>query len=337
MKIKITRSDEYIKAQMIATGRNVPEQVEADIDHAMLSDVSRAKIIEWWGRYPDSIYGISICESGEIRTWSNSGGETHLADIEAAEITPQIVDAYIASLAAQAEVQRQKYMAPVLALWPIYERDGAGAFLTPTKIHVLVSDCGVDSLDGYGVSNVIGDPLQIIDQDVFRAVIAERDRRNREILAAATGEYAARMADIARQQAAAEDAEATKQCIWISEHGSSRLQRLIAEDIECVSVYLEERLALERPGWAYDADVRGEAAVPRNSKQAGLDLLDEARKTASDAKLAWWVIAHQHDEDCDPEQGYDCDKKTDWKGYACTAKFLGREIVFGVPAAYALR
>jgi hypothetical protein len=119
---------------------------------------------------------------------------------------------------------------------------------------------------------------------------------------------------------------------WIAEHGSPRLQRLAAEEIECENVYLEERLALERPGWAYDSDVRGEAKDTRNSKQEGLDLLDEARKIAPDAKLVWWVIEHVHNDTCD-ECG--CDKETDWKGYACTTEFLGEDIVFGTPSEYA--
>jgi hypothetical protein len=119
---------------------------------------------------------------------------------------------------------------------------------------------------------------------------------------------------------------------WIAEHGSPRLRRLTAEGIEHESVYMEERLAAERPDWCWALGVYGEAEIVRNARQEGLDLLDRARETDPSAKLVWWVIAddkgrNQYEEDDETDNG--------WKGYACTAKFLDRGIVFGVPEEYA--
>ena len=65
-----------------------------------------------------------------------------------------------------------------------------------------------------------------------------------------------------------------------------------------------------------------------------IDLLDEARKTAGDAKLIWWKIEHEHGEGRCGDYG-DC-PRYDWQGPACMAQFLGRAIVYGVPAEYNL-
>lgn len=153
-------------------------------------------------------------------------------------------------------------------------------------------------------------------------VAAEREARlQRERDAAAAN--AARAAEEAAKEAAKAEA-AAQRIAWIGQHGSARLKRLLFEGIEHDAVYRDERLGAERPGWRYDVQgLPGTASDPRNPPEAALDLLDEARKTAPDARLVYWTV----DEDWD-DYG---DKVVDEKyGYTATAKFLGLNIVYRV-------
>lgn len=178
----------------------------------------------------------------------------------------------------------------------------------------------------YGDKQIIGSPES-------QAWLTELEAKKQAAIRAAEAEAIRRLE--AEEQRKARAAEADRQAevgrnAWIAEHGSTRLKRLLAEGIELENTYLDERIALERPGWAYQYDRRGEANEARNARQTGLDLLDEARKTAPQAKLVWWTVEHEHD-DCGE---YDECPKYDWKGYACTSTFLGIETVFGVPTDY---
>jgi hypothetical protein len=105
---------------------------------------------------------------------------------------------------------------------------------------------------------------------------------------------------------------------------------LVAEDIEYTAVYFEERLAAERPGWAYTSNLYGESHEVRNARQNGLDILDEARTTDPDAKLVWWVVKEDEEDDYGETK-----EVVAWKGYACESTFLGEDIVYGVPTEYA--
>lgn len=114
---------------------------------------------------------------------------------------------------------------------------------------------------------------------------------------------------------------------WIAEHGSDRLRRCVAEDIECYAIYRDERLAVERPGWLWRTDVRGEGDEPRNPPLEAFALLDEARKVVPEAALRYWTIETYVDEDgnlsCEKEE-----KTEFWRGYAAITQFLDREVVF---------
>lgn len=196
------------------------------------------------------------------------------------------------ALAEQAEQEAADYVEAVIAAIAAWRQSQSGA---------------VESLD----SLVAGVREDIRQRDIQRA-------------AALAAQRAAQQQEEAQAAAELADRDA-----WIGQHGTPRLRRLIAEGIECESLYLEERLALERPGWQWAEDVDGEAREVRNARQEGLDLLDEARRTDPAAKLVWWVVEHECDEDCEP----DCARaETDRKDYACTADFLARDIVFGGPA-----
>lgn len=145
-----------------------------------------------------------------------------------------------------------------------------------------------------------------------------RDQRNAEI-----GE--ARKAEIEADRAMKEEAVAEKSH-WIAEYGSERLQRLAEEEIEHNAVYLDERLALERPGWAWYRDIECECDNPRNPPLDAFDVLDAARKVDSEAELAWGYVDWDEDEEQDEYSDEERDQYK-WTGYCARAEFLGREIV----------
>lgn len=104
---------------------------------------------------------------------------------------------------------------------------------------------------------------------------------------------------------------------WILSRGSDRLKRCLAEGIDCMSCYRDERLALERPDWRWEANVPGKYSDPRNPTEEAFALLDSARATLPEgveSQLVYWV-----DKDCD------------YRGYAVISEYLDREIVYGGP------
>jgi len=121
-------------------------------------------------------------------------------------------------------------------------------------------------------------------------------------------------ADVAAREAA-KAAELAAMADWIDQHGSTRLKRSLAEGIECATAYADERLATERPGWAWYDEVDGEVDDPRNPPESAFEVLDEARKTDSSAKLQFYV---------------DKSGALRISGYVAYADFLDRGIVFGV-------
>lgn len=142
---------------------------------------------------------------------------------------------------------------------------------------------------------------------------AEYDRWRAD-LRAANDAARIRAEEIARIRAevreAAQAAEAAERRAWIEAHGSPRLRRLLAEGIEHLAVYRDERLAVERPGWCWLDDVDDvDLDEPRNAPEEALDLLDVARATAPDATLAYYVTG------------------TGERGYIARATYLDRDIV----------
>lgn len=314
MLVTIKRSDEYVKAQRITTGQNVPDRIRVEIDPATLNEQTRRTLIEWWGSYPDDVSCIGYDGTFNLYPRYMGVGRFDLElDAEAQDVTPQHIDALIAAIpgrirakqdadraaeaenkALQAEAQRQK-LALVEALNPIID-----AYLADPAARPTGRDTYWLEISGRRIEH---------DHPRWNELRDEQNRRD-EI---------------------DEQARYSERNAWIAAHGSARLKRLLAEGIELENTYLSERIALERPGWAYDCDRRGEARQVRNARQEGLDLLDEARKIDPDATLVWWTITHEHD-DC--EDTGDC-PVYDWKGYACSSTFLGIDIVYGIPDEYA--
>ena len=329
MKVQITRSKEYVQAQRIATGQNVPPTIEAEIDPAALSEQTRRILIGWFGEYPAKIDHVSYTESIEVSSATYGGWGRCLleADTEPDGITPALIDALIASTVTvlaekrhDYEQEQVRYAAEKAAQKAKEEHERAQLF---TRQNALIDAYLTDS--AARPTNVDTYPIHWIN---IKGCKIEREHPK----------WLALLAETQKRLHLDEAAKHAGSDAWIAEHGSARLKRLVVEGIEHDNVYLDERLAMERPGWAYEADRQGEAKDVRNARQEGLDLLDEARKTDPAAKLVWWVIKHQHNADCREEDGY-CDKSeetVEWKGYACVATFLGQDIVYGVSQEYAV-
>ena len=168
----------------------------------------------------------------------------------------------------------------------------------------------------------------IKDAGRLEEVQAECDRRNAE---AAQRREAAKQEELARMER-----EAAERKEWIFAHGSDRLKRLVEENIEHTAVYLDERLAVERPGWRWTKDVRGDEDEPRNVPESALDLLDKARASVPederpDVELVYWVV-----EACGSEHDFHeddiCPGHHDgWRGYAAKDIFMGHDVIFGGP------
>jgi hypothetical protein len=94
--------------------------------------------------------------------------------------------------------------------------------------------------------------------------------------------------EAARKAAEETEAEAkAEKLAWISDHASKHLRRLVAEGIRWGKVYRDERLALERPGWAWEyyGDVEVEDARGSSVTEEHLRRLDEARAVEPNAQL----------------------------------------------------
>lgn len=117
---------------------------------------------------------------------------------------------------------------------------------------------------------------------------------------------------------------------WIEKHGSTRLRRMVQEGIKHTGVYFDERLTRDMPGWCWYQDARGTSSEAINVPRYTFDMLDESRKTAPDARLAYYTVEWDSDEypDSDPEE------KNQWQGYVAMAEFLGSKIVFGLPEEF---
>lgn len=138
---------------------------------------------------------------------------------------------------------------------------------------------------------------------------------------------AAQDALIDSMKAKAEADRRSTKLAWIVNNGSSRLRRMTLEKIACDSVYREERLAKEYPGWRFDYAIADNNATydnPRNCDDDDFALLDEARKTFPDAKLEFCKIEREHDFDDD---GNPVD--ISWSKVVATSEFEGKKIVFG--------
>ena len=166
------------------------------------------------------------------------------------------------------------------------------------------------NVDTYG-------PDLLADAMILTAAREEKDRQRQVTIDEDNRKRAAQQAEWAAEREAKQAAEEQARILmtaerdaWISAHGSARLKRCMAEGIECAAAYRDERMAAERPGWQWYAEVDGRKDIPRNPGMEAFALLDEARTMDPTAKLV-----------------YAGDNSA--TGYAALAEFLGDEIVYG--------
>lgn len=112
--------------------------------------------------------------------------------------------------------------------------------------------------------------------------------------------------------------------IGLRRHGSSHLQRLVAEDIEHDTQYGDERLTFEHPGWHWDCYDDYEAASSATSE--AFEILDEARQSIAAAKLVELTRWRKADDD-EFEDADDDGEIRQWC-YAAKASFMGKAIIF---------
>ena len=139
---------------------------------------------------------------------------------------------------------------------------------------------------------------------------AETDRRENVYGETVAAEREARKAKAAADAAA----YAADRASWIAAHGSERLRagaRLrLLDNLDVV--YVEERVAAERPGWMLDTC--GKNLEIRNPSAEALQALEDALRTDPATQLVWLVV---DDDDGEDEE----------RGPALTAEFLGRDII----------
>jgi hypothetical protein len=74
---------------------------------------------------------------------------------------------------------------------------------------------------------------------------------------------------------------------WIERHGSPRLKKCVKHGFDCASVYRDERLARERPGWRLDDGFSGAWDDVKNPSEGHLDWLDNLQESGvKDARLS---------------------------------------------------
>jgi len=102
---------------------------------------------------------------------------------------------------------------------------------------------------------------------------------------------------------------------WSEEHGSPRLRRIATEGLlgSSMSVYRDERLAIDRPGWSWQP-VSVTLREPAAPDVEEFELLDEARESDPDARLRFATLG----------KGQGC--------FVAVSEFLGRKIWYPADA-----
>lgn len=312
-----------ILAGKSAYGEKIYTVTDADLDQ--LDNSERVRLAETLRPEKDGAFGVSFSGVGRGSLTLASVDVTSESVLSALRTGWAQVDAARAKEKAELEAEILRAMSAPDEAWVAYEGHSYYDAADQQRSAPLISETGPRGM--YLSAEARKDP---------RVVARRKDLRARvlpDLLAAFEVQRAAEVARRAEAKTAseaakakAEAAEKVERTAWITACGSERLRRCAAEGIECEAIYRDERLALERPSWRWEGKVPGEAGEPRNPPESAFALLDEGRKTASDAVLKRWTIEHEHDGSC-----YDECEKYDWTGHVAMARFLGRDIVFGGP------
>lgn len=108
INVTITRSNEWVKAQRLATGDNVPNEVVVSVDPAGLSVDVRKRLIDWMGSYGD-IKKLPFDNTFNPNQYANYGTIPFVVN----EMIPsrEQIDAAIATAFSELDQKRAEYLA----------------------------------------------------------------------------------------------------------------------------------------------------------------------------------------------------------------------------------
>jgi len=163
-----------------------------------------------------------------------------------------------------------------------FEDDAAS--IRDGKILIRDSDCSVDLLP----DDIRDEYTAALDETI--ALVAKRtEERARK--------YTERKIALENAEREAKEKYNAERAAWIADHGSKRLKMLAAEGIRHNATYIEERMAIERPGWERYVDICGVHKEIRDATEEQLDALTQARVTDPLAYLCW-IADGGHLEGC---------------------------------------
>lgn len=340
MKVAI----EISKTTAALAGRNQHGRCIVEVDMATLTPEQRATLVAEGSRHDRDLAGADyVLPSTVARREYPYKLITDLQPVEptVAQVC-QMLDQIAVARTTEAKEQAEKLAAAKVEQAAVAERRAEALREKKTR-HVETKQIfgKKQNKEGYTTAHnwsVIGADIPWHDLDTdqekqtFFALPEYRSWQTEIKVENSRREQAAKD-DVARQDAEILRKIAEKEQVtldWIAAHGSTRLQRLVKEEIEYTAVYRAERLAADRPGWKWADKVQGESSEPRNATTAAFELLDEARLVDEDAELVYWTVdCPEDDEPCHDEDGEET--KFFWRGYAVTAEFLGKTIVYGIP------
>jgi len=115
IKIRIKRSDEYVQQRMVETSAEVPLVVETMIPLEECTEDTRRLIVGWsrltCQKFFETLWGLGIdADTGRIGYYGRTDDSTQLLhrDIEADELTPQMVDDYVQSILDKSEAIKKQ-------------------------------------------------------------------------------------------------------------------------------------------------------------------------------------------------------------------------------------
>ena len=108
INVTITRSNKWVKAQRLATGDNVPNEVVVSVDPAGLSVDVRKRLIDWMGSYGD-IKKLPFDNTFNPNQYANYGTIPFVVN----EMIPsrEQIDAAIATAFSELDQKRAEYLA----------------------------------------------------------------------------------------------------------------------------------------------------------------------------------------------------------------------------------
>lgn len=295
MTVTFPVTDDAI-ARALREGRTLPREVSLEVDFAEIPERARYLLTEYFAlskdgaqlSFPSKHYHrhVKVYDPSqsygrpERKVEAVDGGtlDDVLALLEEADRSGPLVDG---ALAERERAERERDRARLEAF-----ADGDTKYYgkrdDPRSFERTFEEAGVAE----------GDPLRA---RVLARVEAYREARRAADAAAAEER---RAADAARREREAAVAEA--QASWAREHGSARLRKALEGGYEATRLYVEERAALELPGFEVDFDGTAEWKDRVGPSEPALDLAESV-----DGTVVWLTRPVGDDEDGDSWYEFD--------------------------------